>query len=119
MVRGISGAELSSAGLLCYVDESDRDRIKKADALTLAKAKVAGVNLNTASTGQYVTLQTNSTYQAGGALTVGQTYIASTNAGGIAPITDLTTGSYVTVWGVATSTANIHIARFASGAQKT
>ena len=63
MVQGISGAEFSSAGLLCYIDEADRDRIKKCDALTLAKANVAGVNLNVASTGQYVTLQTDQTYQ--------------------------------------------------------
>lgn len=116
---GIAGADLTSPGLLCYIDRADRDRVKKADALTLAKADVAGVNLNVATTGQPVTLQTDSTYAAGGALTVGQTYIASTNAGGVAPITDLTTGSYVTVWGVATSTANIKIARFASGVQKT
>lgn len=115
----ISGADFTQPGLLCYIDRADRDRVKKADALTLAKAEVAGVNLNVASTGQPVTLQTDGTYQAGGALTVGQTYIASTNAGGVAPITDLSTDSFVSIWGVATSTANIKIARFASGVQKT
>jgi hypothetical protein len=116
---GISGADLTQPGLLCYIDRADRDRVKKADALTFAKAEVAGVNLNVATTGQPVTLQTDGTYQAGGALTEGQVYLVSTNAGGIAPVTDLSTDSFVSVWGVATSTANIKIARFASGVQKT
>lgn len=115
----ISGADLTQPGLLCYVDRSDRDRVKKADALTLQKAEVAGVNLNVASTGQPVILQTDGEYQAGGALTEGQTYNVSTNAGGIAPITDLSTDSYVSIWGVATSTAEMSIVRFPSGVQKT
>ena len=116
---GIAGADFTQPGLLCYRDKADRDRIKKADALTLAKSQVIGVNLNAATTGQPVTIQTDGEYQAGGALTEGQTYIVSTNAGGIAPITDLSTDSYVSIWGVATSTGNISIARFVSETQKT
>lgn len=117
--HGISGADFTQPGLLAYFDRADRDRIKKADALTLTKAEVAGVNLNVATTGQPIILQTDGDYQAGGALTAGQTYIVSTNAGGIAPITDLSTDSFVSIWGVATSTADLKIARFPSGAQKT
>jgi hypothetical protein len=115
----ISGADFSAPGMLLYIDGSDRGRAKKADALTFAKSQVAGVNLNAATTGQPLIYQTDGTYGVGGALTVGTVYVASTNAGGIAPITDMTTGSYVSVWGVALTTAQIDIARFNSGVAKT
>lgn len=116
---GYAGADLTQPGLLVYVDRADRDRVKKADALTLAKSEVAGVNLHAATTGQPVMFQTDGVYNAGGAVTVGQTYMVSTNAGGVAPITDMSTDSYVSVWGVGVSTGEIYIARFVSGVQKT
>ena len=109
-------ADNFQAGVLAYRDRADRDRIKKADALTLAKAEVIGVTVCSASTGQPIVLQTDWTYRAGCTLTVGQTYVASTNAGGVAPIEDLTIGSYVSIWGVATADDEITIARFVSEA---
>jgi hypothetical protein len=113
---GIAADNFTQAGVLAYRDRADRDRIKKADALTFAKAEVVGVTVCAASTGQPIVLQTDWTYRAGCELTVGQTYIVSTNAGGVATIEDLAVGSCLTIWGVAVSNEDIAIARFVSEA---
>ena len=42
-----------------------------------------------------------STLDVGATLTIGETYVVSSNAGAIAPIGDLTTGNCVTILGTA------------------
>lgn len=54
----------------------------------------------------------------GATLTVGQTYVASGTAGGIAPIADLTTGDYPVVLGVARTAALLNLNPTAGGAAK-
>lgn len=81
-----------------------------------AKAAVAGITVNGASSGQKVNYQKSGDLTSGStALTVGQTYINSTNAGGIAPISDLASGSYVSILGVATSATNLKLGILNSG----
>lgn len=93
-----------TAGMSAYIDTSGL--VQKADALTSAvTAACTGVVLNNAAIGQPVTIQTNGNITIGATLTVGALYVTSgANAGGIAPVADLTTGWRTQVFGVAIST---------------
>jgi hypothetical protein len=114
---GISGASLT-AGMGAYLDPTD-DRWKKAVATAQVTAAARGVITHNCSSGQPVRVQTAEEISLGGGITVGQTYIVSTNAGGICPIADLTTGSWVTHVGVGATTNAIDLTMYRSGVQKT
>jgi hypothetical protein len=73
-------------------------------------ASVYGIALNSAYPGQPIEVQIGGTCTIGATVVVGQTYVLSAaNAGGIAPITDLATGNYVSIIGIGTSTTTIQI----------
>lgn len=110
--EGIAGATVT-AGQVLYEDTADANKLKLADAnsATAAVRAVKGIALHGASAGQplryaktgaRVRLTTGSAVGAAGA-----TAIASTNAGGMAPITDNAAGTYVTVLGTLDSTGKI------------
>lgn len=54
----------------------------------------------------------------GATLTQGETYVVSSNKGKIAPISDLTTGDYVSYIGVASSTSILKLKTNATGVAK-
>lgn len=88
----------------------------KADAnASSATAAALGVFLSGASTNGYALFCTAGNYLAGATLTVGETYVVSATAGGIAPIADVTTGWYVTILGVASSSSILQLNVFRSG----
>ncbi len=99
----IAGVNVT-AGKSAYVDSSGLGQL--ADALTsITTAQCTGVYLNTAAVGQPATIQTSGNYTCGAALTVGAVYVTSgNNAGGIAPVGDLTSGWFTQIFGVAIST---------------
>ena len=110
-----SGATLT-AGQVIYLDTADSNKAKLSDANAGALlAEVAGITVNGAASGQPIRYQKSGSINVGATLTVGQTYINSTNAGGIAPISDLQTGSYVSILGVATSATNLKLGIINSG----
>ena len=103
---GISGGTIT-AGMACYVDSTDSDKVKPADADSSSlTASVKGVALNGASSGQPVRVQLDGTIDIGATVTQGEIYVLSGNAGGIAPEADLATGDYVSIIGVGSDTAN-------------
>lgn len=106
--RHTAGATIT-AGQLVYKDTSDSNKAKLADADTAAASVILGVALNGASSGQPVTVQVAGDYNPGATATVGQVYVASTTAGGIAPYADLLTGDFVSIFGVATTASNISL----------
>lgn len=114
--RGIAGATVT-AGQPIYRDSSDNNELKPADAnASDATATVIGIALHGSSDGQpleYIT-EGNLTFNA--VLTSGTVYVASATAGGIAPVADLTTGWRTTILGVGTSTTNMYLSIFPSGA---
>jgi len=114
---GISGDSLT-AGMGAYHDPTD-DRWKRAVATAQLTAAARGIITHNCSSGQPVRVQTADEISFGGWITIGETYIVSTNAGGIAPIADLTTGSWVTHIGVGATTNNIDLNVYRSGVQKT
>lgn len=76
-----------------------------------AKANCKGIALTPGSTNGYGNIMKpsavagRSVINLGATLTVGEVYVVSATVGAIAPIGDLTSGQYVTVLGVATTTA--------------
>jgi hypothetical protein len=106
---GTAGVAIT-AGQLVYLDATT-NTIKLAHASTsLATATCVGVALNNAATSQPVTYQTSGDITIGGTLTVGAVYLTSANnAGGLAPVADLTTGWYTDIFGVAKSTTVLTI----------
>lgn len=96
----------------------------KADADAEASADVKGIAVTPAgSSGDRFVLAANKSgstadINLGATLTQGETYVVSTNAGKIAPITDLTTGDYVSYLGVASSATILKMKTNATGVIK-
>jgi hypothetical protein len=88
----------------------------KADAnASSATAAALGVFITAASTNGYALIVKSGSYLAGATLTVGETYVVSATAGGIAPLADVTTGWYVTILGVASSATTLSLDIVRSG----
>jgi hypothetical protein len=106
---GTAGAAIT-AGQLVYLDATT-NTIKLCHASTsLATATCVGVALNGASTSQPVTYQTSGDITIGGTLVTGSFYITSANnAGGLAPVADLSSGWYPIIFGISKSTTVLTI----------
>lgn len=98
-----AGASIT-AGQLVYLDAST-NTVKLADTNnTILTAACYGVALNGASSGQPINIQTAGDYTLGGTITVGGIYIVSATAGAVAPVADLASGYYTTVWAIGKTT---------------
>jgi hypothetical protein len=106
--RGTAGATIT-AGQLLYLDSSDNE-LKLADSNdTAAKATVVGVALHASLDGQPLAYLTSGNITIGATVSLGKVYVLSTTAGGIAPIDDIASTEYISVLGVATTTAIITV----------
>ena len=85
---------------------------------TAVKAQAKGVAVSPASTDGYFLMAVDGLINLGATLAVGQVYVVSATKGAIAPYGDLTTNDYVTILGVATTTALVDINILISGVQK-
>lgn len=109
-ITGIQAGEAITQGQPVYQSTAD-SKFYRCDADAAATAIAAGIAMTPAATNGYFALAQSgdSPGQAlinlGATLTVGQVYVVSTNPGGIAPIADLGSGDFVTILGVATTTA--------------
>lgn len=112
---GEAGATIT-AGQALYI--ASDGQLELADADVLASAAAVGIALHGASTGQPITYQTGGRITIGATTTVGQVYVVSTTAGGIAPYADLGTGDFPTILGMAPTTATIDIDIDALGVAK-
>lgn len=113
-----AGATIT-AGQAIYKDASDSNKAKLADANdTAAKAAAYGIALNGASSGQPVSVLRTGVVNMGATLTVGEIYVVSDTAGGVAPEADLVnTNNFVTILGVGLTAANLDLKINASGVQ--
>ena len=121
LVEGTAG-EAVAIGQSTYQKASD-SRWYKADSNASSEAAGSvdrGIAVSTAAAaGQPLKIQVSGTLAFGAILTNGEIYVVgATAAGDINPEGDLTTGWYVTLLGVATSTSNLLLipGGFASGA---
>ena len=116
---GTAGATIT-AGQSLYKDPADGNSLKPANADAAGTAAVAGVALNSASSGQPVAYVSGGIYNAGATVAVGTVYVLSDAAsGGIAPIADFATGSggsTVSIIGVGVTTGRIDVSIHNSGA---
>lgn len=115
-VTGRSG-EAMTAGMLVAKDDTDGFFYKSdCDHATTARRKITGVLLgDAAGAEQTVTVQTGGFFNPGGTVAVGKIYVASGNAGGIAPVDDLAAADTVSIFGVGYSTTLIQLNIFNSG----
>lgn len=104
--RVTSGAAITQ-GQAVYIDSNDRAQLADADAVASSVAK--GIALNDVdAAGQPLTVLTGGTLDITLTnFTVGETYVVSTTAGGIAPYSDLGSGDFVCILGVASTTARL------------
>lgn len=101
-------AYLASDGKYYQTDAND----------TAIKAQAKGIAITPASADGYFLLAVDGLINLGATLAVGQIYVCSATKGGIAPYADLTTNDFVTILGVATTTALLDINLLVSGVQK-
>jgi len=105
------------AGMPVYKDSADENKLKPCDANDSAMAVAVGILLTGGGDDQpcsYIT-QGNLDLGAGVAMTAGERYYASPDAGGIQPSVDLASLDYVTLLGIADSTTNLVVSLLASG----
>jgi hypothetical protein len=106
-----------TAGQPVYADAADNGDLKAADNnVSAALANAIGIALHGASDGQPLSYQVEGDINLGATLEVGETYIVSATAGGIAPVEDIST-NFVTVLGVARTAAILQLKINATGIQ--
>lgn len=109
--------ETITAGMVVYLKASDNEWYKAQKDGTAAESGSGvslGIALNGASDGQPLAVCTAGVVNMGATLTVGETYIVSATAGGVAPIADVST-HYLTILGYAGTTANLTLDLNATG----
>lgn len=113
-----AGATIT-AGQAVYIDTAASNVVKLAQADgTALEATVKGVALHGASSGQPVAVAVSGELDLGASLTVAQVYILSATAGGIAPVGDLASSSYLSIIGMGTAADTFKIAITNSGVEK-
>lgn len=114
--RVIAGGAITR-GQPVYQDAADSFRVKACDADVAASAVALGIALADVATGQPVDVVTaDPAFTPGGTTVAGTIYVASPNAGGIAPWADLGTADFVTVLGVGLASNKLHLRPIVSGA---
>jgi hypothetical protein len=112
-----TAGETITAGQSVYLD-SVSGKYKKADADAEATAEAVGIALTGSSDGQPIAVQYSGRITMGATVAVGQIYVVSTTAGGVAVYGDLASGDYVTILGVGATTGAIDLYVTASGIAK-
>ncbi len=107
----VTASEAITQGMPVY-QNALTSKYAQADSDAEATAAASAIALTPASADNdsFVIAYTqgeNGNIDLGATLTVGETYVVSTNTGKIAPIGDLTSGDYVTSLGVASATNNL------------
>lgn len=92
-------------GQAVYPDDTDSNKYKLADADVAASALAGGIAITPGVANDYGFVATLGPVNMGATLAVGQTYVVSTTAGGVCPLSDLASGDYVRILGQATTTA--------------
>ena len=99
-VQGATAGETVTAGQVVYRLSTDGE-MYLGDADDAAKDDITGIVLIGGGDGESILILSSGGIDLGATLTVGEVYVLSTTAGGIAPIGDLLAGDFVTILGVA------------------
>lgn len=113
---GTAGADLT-AGMTVY-ESTASTLIGTINSSAVAKAAIKGVMANDAKTGQPGRYFTGGTITLGSVMTQGVAYYAGATAGSIDGTTGIATTKNISLVGIASSTANLVLNIFNSGATK-
>lgn len=116
IISTANAGETITQGQPVYINSSDKEAYRADADASLAAAAAVGIALNSASNGQPIKYQTGGTITLGTG-TEGVVYCVSATAGGIAPVSDLTTGDYVTILGVGNDASGLIMNLNATGFQ--
>lgn len=116
-VQLVQAGEAITQGMPVYL-ASDGKHYQTDANDTAVKAQAKGIAVSPASTDGYFLMAVDGLINLGATLAVGQIYCVSATKGAIAPYGDLTTNDFVTILGVATTTALLDINLLVSGVQK-
>lgn len=116
---GVIGTGVTvTAGQSVYIDPAD-NRVKLADADAVTSAASAGIAELGGGAGQEIPIiYEDDDFTPGATLAVGETYVVSTTAGGIAPIADISSGDFPTHLMVAKSTTKAKLKVVIGGVAK-
>lgn len=106
---GTAGAAVTAGKLLYKDSATDTWKLADSNSATVAARSPGGIALNDAASGQPVQVLTGGNITIGGTVAPGTFYIASANAGGIAPSSDAATGWYPALVGVGVSASVIKV----------
>jgi hypothetical protein len=111
ILTGITGVTVTRGQTIYTVTATGLFALANAGSgATVATATCTGICLSDAAAGQEVLYFTGGQITIGGTVAVGTAYFVSVNnAGGICPVGDLTTGSYVSLLGMGISTTVIQV----------
>lgn len=113
--QGYAGATIT-AGQVVYKNSSDsRFALADADGASANIRTPYGIALHGASSGQPLAVQRSGSITIGATMTAGLAYYLGLTAGAIVPIADVTTGGYVSLIGVSTSTTVLKLSINSSG----
>ena len=117
IIQGTSGATVLQ-GQPVYLNSSNQYVLADTD-LSAAAAVVAGISLNSTTSGQPIDLIAAGTLTVGGSgVAVGTVYVLSGAAGKIAPAVDLANGDFTTVLGIGLTSSTVKIGIIVGGVAK-
>ena len=117
IIQGTSGATVLQ-GQPVYLNSSNQYVLADTD-LSAAAAVVAGISLNSTTSGQPIDLIAGGTLTVGGSgVAVGTVYVLSGAAGKIAPAVDLANGDFTTVLGIGLTSSTVKIGIIVGGVAK-
>ena len=117
IIQGTSGATVLQ-GQPVYLGSSNTYLLADTD-LSAAAAVVAGISLNSTTSGQPIDLIAAGTLTVGGSgVAVGTVYVLSGAAGKIAPAVDLANGDFTTVLGIGLTSSTVKIGIIVCGVAK-
>ena len=102
-IRPVQFGETVAIGEVVY-SHTDGKFYRTDNNDTAAKSIAAGITLLGGATNGWGIIVTEGSMDLGATLTVGEIYVVSSNLGKICPESDISSGKYVTVLGVATAT---------------
>jgi len=117
VVEAVTCGETVTQGQPAYKKSADNEHYK-ADASTEAEAEAVGIFVTPNVDGQPALIQKSGQIDLGATLVVGEVYVVSATAGGIAPESDLGSGHFPTVLGIAISTSLLQLNIQAGGVAK-
>lgn len=113
----VTYGETVTQGMPVYLNTGDGEYYKADADNTATTATVAGVAVTPGGDGEPGLICTEGPLDVGATLTVGEIYVLSGTAGGIAPEADLASLDYVSILGVATAADTLTINLINSGVQ--